>query len=147
MKELTRRSLIAASAAAAATGAFAPAPVEAATGAISIEIFRAGFIVGVSGGRGVLHFGGRRYGLRIGGVTAGATIGAASARLYGSARRMRYVRDIEGVYSAMAAGVSVINGPSAADLANAHGVVLHLRGSQTGIMFSIDLAGMSITLA
>jgi hypothetical protein len=145
MKQVTRRGFIASSAV-AATGVFAPGPVQAATGSISIEIFRAGFIVGLSGGRGVLHYGNRRYPLRIGGVTAGATIGAASARLYGSASHMRYVRDIEGIYSAMAAGVSVINGPSAADLANEHGVVLHLRGRQTGIMFSIDLAGMSIAL-
>ena len=146
MREVTRRGLVA-SAVGAAAGALVATPAHAAAGTIAIKIFRAGFIVGVNGGRGTLNFGGRRYRLQIGGVTAGATIGAASAHLHGSASHLRQVRDIEGIYSAVAAGVSVINGPSAADLSNPHGVILHLRGAQTGVMFSIDLAGMSIALA
>jgi len=79
MNSLTRRSLIVCGAATAA-GAFA-IPADAATGTISIEIFRVGFIVGVSGGRGSLTFGGRRRPLSVGGVSAGATIGAARASI------------------------------------------------------------------
>ncbi len=83
MKTITRRSLIV-SGAALATGALLT-PAEAATGAIAIKILSAGFIVGVSGGSGVLTFQGHQYPLGIGGISAGATIGASGTDLVGTA--------------------------------------------------------------
>ena len=98
MDQLTRRSLLVSGLATAAQ-VFA-IPAEAATGSVSIDIFRAGFIVGVAGGGGTLTFGGRRFPLSVGGVSAGATIGLASVQLIGTASRMGEARDLEGVYSA-----------------------------------------------
>ena len=83
MKTITRRSLIA-SGAALATGALLM-PAEAATGSISLHIVSAGFIVGVSGGSGMLTLGGHRYPLSVGGISAGATIGASGTDLVGTA--------------------------------------------------------------
>jgi hypothetical protein len=77
----------------------------------------------VSGGRGSLTFGGRRRPLSVGGVSAGATIGAASVQLVGTASHIREARDIEGVYSAVGAGLSVLGGRSVAELLNARGVI------------------------
>ena len=71
MDSLTRRGLVVAGLASARQIFVAPA--EAATRSASIELFRAGFIVGVSGGRGTLSFGGKRFPLTVGGVSAGAT--------------------------------------------------------------------------
>jgi hypothetical protein len=48
---------------------------SAATGTVHIEIVKDGFIVDVGGGRGTLVFQGRRYTLRVGGLSFGATIG------------------------------------------------------------------------
>jgi hypothetical protein len=42
--------------------------------------------------------------------------------------------------------LSVAGGRSAAQLSNAKGVVLRLRGRQVGFMVSIDLSGMQISL-
>ena len=53
-------------------------PSHAAVGTVRIKIVKAGFIVGVGGGNGVLHFEGRNYHLGIGGISVG-TIGAAGA--------------------------------------------------------------------
>jgi hypothetical protein len=144
MNNLTRRSLII-SGAALATGSLL-SPAEAATGTISLHIVAAGFIFGVSGGSGLLTFGGHQYPLSIGGISAGATIGASGTDLVGTASNMHSPGDIEGVYSAIGAGLSVAGGRSAAQLSNARGVVLRLRGRQIGFMFSLDLAGMSISL-
>jgi lipid-binding SYLF domain-containing protein len=144
MKTITRRSLIV-SGAALATGALLT-PAEAATGAIAIKILSAGFIVGVSGGSGVLTFQGHQYPLGIGGISAGATIGASGTDLVGTAYHLHTAGDIEGIYSAVGAGLSVAGGRSAAQLSNARGVVLRLRGRQMGLMFSIDLSGLQITL-
>jgi hypothetical protein len=144
MNNLTRRSLII-SGAAVATGSML-LPAEAATGQISLHIVAAGFIFGASGGSGVLTFQGKQYPLSIGGISAGATIGVSGTDLVGTASHLRTPADINGIYSAIGAGLSVAGGRSAAQLSNANGVILRLRGRQVGFMFSLDLAGMSITL-
>ena len=144
MQQITRRSLIVSAAAFAGAGLAAPA--EAATGSIALHIVSAGFIFGVSGGSGVLTFRGVSYPLSIGGISAGATIGASGADLVGTAVNLRTPRDIEGIYSAIGAGLAVAGGRTAAQLSNARGVVLRLRGRQVGFMFSLDLSGMSISL-
>ena len=145
MNIITRRSLILSGAALAAAGA-SLTPAEAATGSISIRIVSAGFIFGASVGSGVLRFQGRDYPLSIGGVSAGATIGASGADLVGTASNLHQPADIQGIYSAIGAGLAIAGGRSAAQLSNARGVVLRLRGRQVGFMFSIDLSGMSISL-
>ena len=144
MKTITRRGLLV-SGAALASGALL-SPAEAATGSISIRIFSAGFIFGVSGGQGILSFEGQQYPLSIGGISAGATIGASGTELVGTASHLHSPADIQGIYSAVGAGLSVAGGRSAAQLSNARGVVLRLRGRQVGFMFSIDLSGMQISL-
>jgi hypothetical protein len=144
MKTITRRSLIASGAALATGGLLTSA--EAATGSIALHIVSAGFIFGVTGGSGVLTFGGQQYPLSIGGISAGATIGASGTDLIGTALHLHSPADIEGIYSAVGAGLSIAGGRSAAQLSNARGVVLRLRGRQVGFMFSLDLSGMQISL-
>jgi hypothetical protein len=144
MNKVTRRNLIISGAAMASGLSFSPA--EAATGSISLHLVSAGFIFGMSGGSGVLTFAGRQYPLSIGGISAGATIGVSGTDLVGTVSHIHAPGDIEGVYSAIGAGLSIAGGRSAAQLSNARGVILRLRGRQVGFMFSIDLSGMSISL-
>ncbi len=146
MNVITRRSLILSGAALAAGSVAAVSPAEAATGSVSIRIVSAGFIFGASIGSGILRFQGTDFRLRIGGISAGATIGASGTDLVGTASHLHQPADIEGIYSAVGAGLSVAGGRSAAQLTNARGVVLRLHGRQMGLMFSIDLSGMSISL-
>jgi hypothetical protein len=142
---ITRRSLIL-SGVGVATGAFV-APAEAATGQVALHIASAGFIFGVSGGSGTLTFRGRQFPLSVGGIRAGALIGISAADLVGTATNLHAPGDINGIYSAIGAGLSIAGGRTAAQLSNANGVVLRLRGRQVGFSFSIDLAGMSISLS
>jgi hypothetical protein len=145
MSIITRRSVIL-SGVGLATGAFV-APAEAATGQIALHIASMGFLLGVSGGSGTLTFRGQQYRLSVGGIRAGALIGISAADLVGTASNLHAPGDISGIYSAVGAGLSVAGGRTAAQLSNANGVVLRLRGRQIGFSFSIDLAGMSISLA
>ncbi len=144
MKDITRRGLIL-SGAALATGSFLPS-AEAATGSVALRIVSAGFIFGATGGSGVLTLHGRQYPLSIGGISAGATIGASGADLFGTATHLHSPADIEGIYSAIGAGLAIAGGRTAAQLSNGRGVVLRLRGRQVGFMFSLDLSGMQISL-
>jgi hypothetical protein len=142
---VTRRSLIL-SGAGLATAAFV-VPAEAATGSVSLHIASAGFIFGVTGGNGTLTFGGRQYPLNVGGISAGALVGVSATDLVGTASNLHSPGDIAGLYSAVGAGMAVAGGRSAAQLSNANGVRLRLHGRQVGFSFSIDLSGMSISLA
>ena len=144
MQDVTRRGLIISGAALAGSALLSPA--EAATGSVALNILSAGFIFGMSGGSGVLTFNGVNYPLTIGGISAGATIGASGADLVGTASHLHQPADIEGIYSALGAGLAVAGGRSAVTLQNARGVVLRLRGRQMGFMFSFDLSGMNISL-
>jgi hypothetical protein len=121
-------------------------PAEARTGSVRIEIYKAGFIVGVSGGKGTLILAGRQYPLRIGGVSLGATIGASKAELIGNAYNLVNPGDIAGTYTAMEASVAVAGGGKVARLRNSRGVILEVKGRQIGAMFSIDLSGMEIRI-
>ena len=124
----------------------AASPARAQSGSVRIELYKAGFIVGVQGGSGSLVYNGKRYRLGIAGVSLGATIGASKAELVGTASNMRSASDIAGVYTAAAAGVAVAGGRKVARLRNSKGVLLTLRGRQVGLEFALDLSGMEISL-
>ena len=140
-----RLSTVAATAAASALLAFAPAAF-AANGTIELEIYKAGFIVGGSGGSGTLKLGGKSYPLTIGGVSLGATIGFSKAQLIGTVRNIKNPSDIEGTFTAGTAGVAVAGGPKVAELKNSKGVELSVKGQQVGLEFSVGLSGMEIKL-
>ena len=140
-----RMSALAATAAASALLAFAPAAF-AANGTIELEIYKAGFIVGGSGGSGTLKLDGKSYPLSIGGVSLGATIGFSKAQLIGTVRNIKNPSDIEGTFTAGTAGVAVAGGPKVAELKNSKGVELSVKGQQVGLEFSVDLSGMEIKL-
>jgi len=129
----------------------AAAPAEPAPAAqpttIELELYKAGFIVGVSGGKGTLHFEGRSHELKIAGVSIGATAGVSKAELIGDVENLHRLQDIEGTYSAAQAGLALGGGEKITQLQNSRGVVLKVRGKQIGIELSLDLNGMQISLA
>ena len=125
--------------------ASAALPSYAETGTVRVRIAKAGFIVGVGGGSGILHFKGRNYRLRIDGISAG-TIGIARADLVGTASNLRTASDIAGTYSAVSAGVAIAAGGKTARLQNQKGVVLELHGTQVGFELSLNLSGVTVSL-
>ena len=122
------------------------APARAATGTVHLEIAKAGFIVGVGGGRGTLVFEGRRFPLRVGGLSFGATIGASKAELVGQARNLHRASDIVGTYTAVSVGAAAGGGASTIRLQNAKGVVLDLRGRSIGLELNANVSGVEIGL-
>jgi hypothetical protein len=115
------------------------------TGTVRFKVAKAGFIVGVGGGTGILRFKGKTYPLRVEGLSAG-TIGVAQADLVGTASNLRVPTDIAGQYSAAGAGVAVAGGARSIQLQNAKGVILNLRGTQVGFEASLGVGGATITM-
>ena len=138
-------SAVAAASVASLMLAFAPAAL-AADGKIEFDLYKAGFIVGGSGGKGKLTLGGKSYPIEIGGVSLGATIGFSKAGMVGEVHNIKQASDIEGVYTAGQAGIAVAGGAKVAELKNSKGVVLKVKGQQVGLEFSLDLSGMEIKL-
>jgi len=116
------------------------------SGSISFRILKAGFVVGGSGGSGVLHFHGRSYSLGIGGISYGFTFGASETRFRGTVSNIRSPGDVAGVYAAGNVGAAVGRGAQAIVLTNQHGAVLTLSGNSVGAIVSADLNGLVITV-
>jgi hypothetical protein len=119
---------------------------NADSGTISIRIFKAGFIVGGSAGSGVLTFQGRSYPLSIGGLSYGITFGASETHFHGTVSNIRRPSDVAGVYAQAGAGAAVIKGAQAVVLTNQSGAVLTLTGEQNGLIVSLDLSGLALSL-
>jgi hypothetical protein len=119
---------------------------QAETGSIRVVFTKAGFIVGVGGGEGVLTFRGRNYPFRVSGMSLGATIGASTTKLVGRALNMRAPGDLAGTYSAIGAGGALAGGAGGAQLQNAKGVILQLRGVKVGVEMSVSVGGVEITM-
>jgi lipid-binding SYLF domain-containing protein len=119
---------------------------HADSGRIRISVIKAGWVIGGSGGNGVLDFRGRRYPLSIGGLSYGLTFGASQTNLVGTVTNIRRPSDVAGVYGAAGAGLAVGGGAQAIVLRNEKGAVLTLAGRQVGLIASADLSGLAIAL-
>ena len=119
---------------------------HADSGTIRLTIFKAGWIIGGSGGSGTLTFGGRNYALGVGGIDYGLVFGGSKTILRGKVKNISRASDIAGVYAAAGAGLAIGGGARAIVLANPNGVVLELAGREVGLLANADLSGLAITL-
>ena len=130
--------------------AFAAASLSSAAhadeGFVSLVIYKAGWIIGGSGGGGTLTFHGRSYPLTTGGLDYGLVFGGSRTVLRGRVSNINRPSDVAGVYGAAGAGLAVGSGARAIVLTNQKGAVLELSGRQTGLMANADLSGLAITL-
>jgi hypothetical protein len=130
--------------------AFAAASLSSAAhadeGFVTLTIYKAGWIIGGSGGGGSLNFHGRSYPLSAGGLDYGLVFGGSKTVLRGRVSNIVRASDVAGVYGAAGAGLAVGNGARAIVLTNQKGAVLELSGQQVGLMANVDLSGLAITL-
>ena len=130
----------------ALTGVSLASTARADEGTIRISVVKAGWVIGGSGGSGVLNFHGRSYPLSIGGISYGIVFGASQTDLRGRVRNIRRPSDVAGVYGAAGAGLAVGRGASAIVLTNQNGAILELSGRQVGLIANADLSGLAISM-
>ena len=121
-------------------------PSLADGGTVRLTIYKAGWIIGGSGGTRTLYFRGRAYRLSTGGLDYGLVFGGSRTVLHGTVRNIRRPSDVAGVYGAAGVGLTVVRGVRAIVLANQKGAVLELSGRQVGLLANADLSGLAITL-
>ena len=119
---------------------------HADSGYVRLTIYKAGWVIGGSGGSGTLTFRGKTYRLSTGGIDYGLVFGGSKTVLEGRVRNIKRPSDVAGVYVAGGAGLAAGSGARAIVLTNPKGAVLELSGRQVGLMANLDLSGLAITL-
>ena len=116
------------------------------TGTVRFTVTKYGFLVGTSGGQGVLVFKGKEYPLQLDGISAGM-IGVSRTDLAGTASHLRTAADIAGSYTAVGAGAAWrgVAGRTVR-LRSDKGVILNLRGTGFGYAASADVSRVTISL-
>src|SRR5262245_11382562 len=92
-------------------------------GTVWLTIYKAGWIIGGSGGTGTLYFRGRAYPLSTGGLDYGLVFGGSKTVLHGTVRNITHPSDVAGVYGAAGAGLAVGRGARAVGLRHPYGRV------------------------
>lgn len=101
--------------------------------------------IGYSWGHGTLIFQGRRYALRVSGVSL-ASVGVTDYTAAGSVEGLKTPEDINGVFTSISAGATLGGGRNIAAMKNQNGVVIHLTSTTQGLGISLDASGMKISL-
>jgi hypothetical protein len=104
--------------------------------------------IGFSWGHGTLYYSKdqKQYKFKISGVSV-ADVGAAGITAEGEVYNLTSAADLAGNYSAVTAGVTVIEGGSVAYLKNdKNGVVIKLHSQTGGLRFNLSANGMHVTL-
>jgi hypothetical protein len=87
----------------------------------------------------------KQYKFKLSGVSI-ADVGGAGITAEGEVYNLSTPADLSGKYSAVTAGVTIIEGGSVAYLKNDKGVVIKLHSQTGGLRFNLAAEGMRITL-
>ena len=87
----------------------------------------------------------KQYPFKLSGVSV-ADVGAAGINAEGEVYNLTSPADLAGNYSAVTAGLTIIEGGSVAYLKNEKGVVIKLHSQTGGLRFNLSANGMHITL-
>jgi hypothetical protein len=123
-----------------AEGAIPSAYVWLSGGSVAIGI-------GYSWGHGTLYNSKdqKQYKFTLSGVSV-ADVGAAGITAEGEVYNLSTPADLSGKYSAVTAGLTIVEGGSVAYIKNDKGVVIKLHSQTGGLRFNLAAEGMRITL-
>jgi len=119
---------------------------RAETCAIAFSVIKAGWVIGGSGGSGVMRCGRRSYPIAIGGLSWGIMFGASETRFIGTASFYGSPYNVAGIYGAGGAGGAVGLGAQVIVLSNGNGATLSLTGRQVGLQINADLSGLAVSM-
>ena len=101
--------------------------------------------IGFTWGSGTLIYHGKRYPLTVSGLSL-ASVGVAEYTAAGTVTGMKNPEDINGVYTAVAAGATVGGGGGVTAMVNQKGVTIHMTATSEGLNLTLAAGGMKIKL-
>jgi len=103
--------------------------------------------IGYTWGHGTFYFSQdqKQYKFKLSGVSV-VDVGAAGLNAEGEVYNLTSPADLNGNFSAVTAGMTIVEGGSIAYLKNEKGVVVKLHSQTGGVRFNLSANGMHITL-
>jgi hypothetical protein len=116
------------------------------SGTVNIHQTQVAFIGSGAVGGGTLHYGGRNYPFKLGGLGIGG-FGISTLDAAGGVYNLRRLQDFEGVYGQARIGWAVgEQGKGDMWLQNGNGVYLRLKARRRGLALSLGADGMVVRL-
>lgn len=115
------------------------------SGKVSVESKAVALGVGVSWGDGKLTYQGKEHVFSINGLSV-VDLGVAKVTATGEVFNLKKLSDFNGNYVAGEAGAAVGGGAGTAILKNQNGVVMKLKGTGTGVKFTLAGKGVEVKL-
>ncbi len=134
----------------AADDASAPPPIPANAIPSGYVWFSGGSVaagIGYTWGHGTLYYSKnqKQYKFKLSGISI-VDFGASGITAEGEVYNLSSPADLSGNYSAVTAGVTVLEGGSVAYLKNEKGVVIKVHSQTGGLRFNLSANGMKVTL-
>ena len=125
----------------------APLVADGATPSAYVWLSGGSVAIGYTWGHGTLYYSKdqKQYKFKLSGVSI-ADVGGAGITAEGEVYNLSSPADLSGSYSAVTAGVTVIEGGSVAYLKSEKGVVIKLHSQTSGLRFNLSANGMNISL-
>jgi hypothetical protein len=101
--------------------------------------------IGYTWAHGTLIFDGQKYRLKVQGLSI-LQVGISAYTASGTVYNLTKLSDINGIYTAVSAGVAVAGGASATAMKNSNGVVIQWVATHQGLNLSLGAKGVSIHL-
>jgi hypothetical protein len=114
-------------------------------GLIKLSAGSVGAGIGISWGSGTLTQAGKEYPLKVEGLTVG-NVGISKATALGKVYNLKNIKDINGQYVSVGAGMTVGGGGAGITMKNANGVVIDAVTTTEGVNFTLGTQGVTITL-
>ena len=102
--------------------------------------------VGVSWGKGTLHYRGKDYSFTVDALSI-LNLGADNIEGTGEVYHLASIEDFTGTYAAVSAGATVSTGESSSAMKNQRGVVIRMRSSTKGLQLNTSVEGVTMKLA
>lgn len=126
--------------------ALAADTAKQSAGTVEIDETQFGLIVGGSTGGGTLVYGGKKYPFKIGGLSVGATVGAAKVSAVGEVYDLADVSKFPGTYTKLDANVALGGGVGGVQMKNENGVIMRLDSRTQGLQFNLGVGGVKVTM-
>lgn len=101
--------------------------------------------IGFSWGSGTLHYKGKKYPIKIDGLSVGA-VGASKVSLSGKVYDLKKIEDFDGNYTGVGAGATVGGGGSVLAMRNQNGVTIEAVSTTQGLSLSIGAGGADLKI-
>jgi len=118
---------------------------KAPSGTVEINETQFALILGGSVGGGVLHFKGKNYPFKTGGLKVGG-IGVAKVAAVGEVYDLKRVSDFPGTYVKGNIGFALGGGVGGLIMKNEHGVVMRLESTLQGVALTLGVEGLTVKM-